>query len=108
MYSLVWTQNLNSRLTYVLHHSLGVQQDTLGFNALNSRHADWYGVNQYLFYKINCCWTAGVHAAKTAITASSTRIGDQVGLRLFEGLGIIFRPALRRSGAGKYQVTLGW
>jgi hypothetical protein len=37
-----------------------VQQNTQGFNALNSQHADWYGINQYLFYKINCCWTAGL------------------------------------------------
>ena len=21
--------------------------------------AEWYGINQYLFYKLNCCWTAG-------------------------------------------------
>ena len=20
----------------------------------------WYGINQYLFYKMNCCWTAGL------------------------------------------------
>jgi hypothetical protein len=59
MYSIVWTRNLTSRWTYVLQHDLGYQTDTLGFNALNSRHADWYGVNQYLFYKINCCWTLG-------------------------------------------------
>jgi hypothetical protein len=59
MYSLVWTRNVTSRLTYVLHHSLGVQQDTLGFNALNARRASWYGINQYLFYQINSCWTAG-------------------------------------------------
>lgn len=59
MYSLVWTRNLNSRLTYVMHHSLGVQQDTLGFNALGARRASWYGINQYLFYQINSCWTAG-------------------------------------------------
>jgi hypothetical protein len=59
MYSLVWTRNLNSRWTYVLQHDLGVQQNTLGFNAVDSKRADWYGINQYLFYKINCCWTLG-------------------------------------------------
>ena len=60
MYSLVWTRNLNSRWTYVLQHDLGVQQNTLGFNALDTKQAEWYGVNQNLFYKINCCWTAGL------------------------------------------------
>ncbi len=24
-----------------------------------AKRADWYGINQYLFYKINCCWTLG-------------------------------------------------
>lgn len=59
MYSVVWNRNLTSRWSYVLHHSLGVQQDTLGFNATGSRRASWYGLNQYLFYQINSCWTAG-------------------------------------------------
>ncbi len=59
MYSVVWTENLSSRLTYVLQHDLGVQQNTLGFNAFGDRTADWYGINQYLFYKLNCNWTAG-------------------------------------------------
>ena len=26
---------------------------------LDSRHANWYGINQYLFYRINCRWTFG-------------------------------------------------
>lgn len=59
MYSLVWSRNLNSRLTYVLQHDLGVQANTLGFNAFGTRTADWGGINQYLFYKINCCCTLG-------------------------------------------------
>jgi hypothetical protein len=58
-YSLVWTRNLSSRWTYVLHHTLGVQSNSLGFNALDSRRAAWYGINQYLFYTINDRWTAG-------------------------------------------------
>jgi hypothetical protein len=58
-YSLVWTRNLASRWTYVLHHSLGTQSNTLGFNALDSRRASWYGINQYLFYQLNNCWSVG-------------------------------------------------
>ena len=23
-------------------------------------NAEWYGLNQYLFYEINCCWKAGI------------------------------------------------
>ena len=59
MYSLVWTRTLNSRWTYVFEHDLGVQAETQGFNAANRQQADWYGINQYLFYRINCCWTFG-------------------------------------------------
>jgi len=57
MYSLVWTRNFNSRLTYVLQHDLGSQNNAQTFTGTG---AQWYGVNQYLFYKLNCCWTAGV------------------------------------------------
>jgi hypothetical protein len=60
MYSIVWTRNLSSRWTYVLQHDLGVQQNAM--TAEGIRDATWYGLNQYLFYKINCCWTAGIRA----------------------------------------------
>lgn len=59
MYSLVGTLNLTDRWTYVVHHQLGVQQHTLGFNALNRDGATWAGVNQYLFYDINEFWKFG-------------------------------------------------
>ena len=59
MYSLVWTSLLSRRWTYVLQHDLGVQENTLGFNAEDKTQADWYGINQYLFYKLDCNWTAG-------------------------------------------------
>jgi len=54
----VWTRNLTSRYTYVLQHDLGVQSDANTADGV--RQANWYGLNQYLFYKINCCWTAGL------------------------------------------------
>jgi len=58
MYSIVWTRNLTSRYTYVLQHDLGIQQEAATLQGTHT--AEWYGLNQYLFYKINCCWTAGV------------------------------------------------
>jgi len=55
MYSLVWSRTFNNCFTYVLQHDFGYQSlaplDLLG--------REWYGVNQYLLYKINCCWSAG-------------------------------------------------
>ncbi|HEY2760266.1 MAG TPA: outer membrane beta-barrel protein, partial [Pirellulales bacterium] len=59
MYSLVWSRNFTSRLTYVLQHDLGSQEDAATFHGGG---AQWYGINQYLFYKLNCCWTAGIRA----------------------------------------------
>ncbi len=59
VYSLVWQRDFTSRFQYVLEHNLGVQADTLGFNANDRRRADWYGISQYLFYRINCCWSLG-------------------------------------------------
>ncbi|HEY2760424.1 MAG TPA: outer membrane beta-barrel protein, partial [Pirellulales bacterium] len=59
LYSLVWSRNFTDRFTYVLQHDLGEQN-----NAQTPRGggAQWFGINQYLFYKLNCCWTAGLRA----------------------------------------------
>jgi len=57
LYSLVWTRNFTSRFTYVLQHDLGNQNDAI---TARGGGAQWYGINQYLFYKLNCCWTAGM------------------------------------------------
>lgn len=56
--SLVYSRTLTDRLSYVIQSDYGHQQNAGGSGA----SAEWYGVNQYLFYKINCCWTAGVRA----------------------------------------------
>lgn len=47
---------LTSRLDYVFHQWLGAQQD----GAPNGERADWYGIDQYLVYNINCCWKAAL------------------------------------------------
>lgn len=47
MYSLVPEHDITDKLHYVLQHDLGIEaKTTLG------RAAQWYGVNQYLFYDI--------------------------------------------------------
>jgi hypothetical protein len=59
--SLVVTWN-RCDWTYVFQNDVGWQEDAI-FNGqtfgdqFNS--AEWYGVNQYLFYTINDCWKAG-------------------------------------------------
>ncbi len=48
--------------TYVFQNDVGWQEDGIN-NGPNARDpfstAEWYGVNQYLFYTINDCWKAG-------------------------------------------------
>lgn len=58
MYSLVFNWNINDRWNYVLQHDNGWQHNGLA----RGTDAEWYGINQYLFYTINDCWKAGLRA----------------------------------------------
>lgn len=63
MYSLVVNYQLNDCWTYVFQHDLGHQDDGAaispqGLPSVNP-HAEWYGINHYLFRTINSCWSAG-------------------------------------------------
>lgn len=49
-YSLIGTLKLTDRLDYVFHHWLGSQAHDLA----NGQSAEWYGIDQYLYYKLNC------------------------------------------------------
>jgi hypothetical protein len=49
---------ISDRLNYVIQSDFGYQNDAL----LNGRDAWWYGVNQYLFYKVSDCMSYGVRA----------------------------------------------
>ena len=55
MYSLVWSRTFNNCFTYVLQHDFGYQS----LQPLDLLGREWYGINQYLLYKLNNCWTAG-------------------------------------------------
>jgi hypothetical protein len=100
MYSLVWTRNLTSRLTYVFQHDLGVQQDAE--TLFGTRTADWYGINQYLFYKINCCWTLGWRAEwfrdQDGFAVTGLRPGNPLDGNFFAGnfyetaIGLNYKP----------------
>lgn len=54
IYSLVGTCRLTEKLNYVIQHDYGRQ------NVYQQGGADWYGINQYLFYDINNRWDAGL------------------------------------------------
>jgi Putative beta-barrel porin-2, OmpL-like. bbp2 len=62
MYSLVVSKEINDCWTYVFQHDNGYQEDGAHNSTIvvNNGDAEWYGVNQYLFRKLNSCWTAGM------------------------------------------------
>lgn len=108
MYSLVGGFDLTERLQWVLQHDYGWQDNATG-QGLN---AQWYGVNNYLFYTINDEWRAGVRfewfddADGTRVfgigagnPAQGPFIGDfyecTVGLNWLPGPNWTIRPELR-------------
>lgn len=56
IYSLVASLQLTENLRYVIQHDNAWQRDYFAQDV----DAEWYGLNQYLFYTINERWTAGL------------------------------------------------
>jgi len=54
-YSLVVQQKIGESWQYVFQQDYGCQADA----AIGGGEANWYGINQYLFYTINDAWKAG-------------------------------------------------
>jgi hypothetical protein len=98
-YSIVYTRKLGTQWTYVLQHDLGYEpRATLG-----NRSGQWYGINQYLVYRINPMWAAGLRA-EWFHDKSGFRLGTPDGGDYYEltfGLNwtprerLIFRPEIR-------------
>jgi hypothetical protein len=55
--SFVATYAFNDCWTYVYQSDLGWQHDANAFTPGDA--AEWYGINQYLFYTLNDCWKFG-------------------------------------------------
>ena len=55
-YSAVISKEFGDRLTIVTQHDRGFQDRGVS----NTQDAEWYGIAQYIYYKVNCCTTAGV------------------------------------------------
>jgi len=66
MYSLVLKYNITDKLHYVFQHDNGFADDVITAGTLASgipgdtEDAQWYGINQYLFYDIDDRLTAGI------------------------------------------------
>ena len=56
LYSLVIQQKIGDRWQYVFQHDFGNEPGA----GVGGTIAQWYGINQYLFYTINDCWKAGM------------------------------------------------
>lgn len=52
--TLVATLNITERLTYVFQNDYAKNDGLPG-----GVETDWYGINQYLLYKLNDCWSVG-------------------------------------------------
>ena len=116
MGSFVLTHKLNDRWTYVFQSDAGQQQQG---DVANGNDAEWYGINQYLYYDINCCWTAGLRfewfrdddgtrvgsvAPGNTIFAGSVTPGDgfsgdfyeiSLGANYKPNANLVFRPEVR-------------
>jgi hypothetical protein len=65
MYSVVFSHKFGcDRWQYIFQHDAGWQED--GVVTLDPlapvQDAEWYGINQYLIYQLNCCWSTGLRA----------------------------------------------
>ncbi len=61
MYSFVFTQRVTDRLTYVLQHDRGFDNDGGIQPEIGPReNAQWYGINQYILLDVNKYWDLGL------------------------------------------------
>lgn len=63
IYSIVGAHNFTDKFHYVFQHDHGFAEDVLTAHGNgNTETAEWYGINQYLFYDIQENLSAGVRA----------------------------------------------
>lgn len=102
-YSLVLNYHVTSRLNYVFQHDYGKQHDRFGPNV----DAEWYGINQYLFYTLNDCWRFGARFEwfrdddGARLSAAPVRVGGP------GGLGLMLPGGPADFAGNYYNVTLG-
>jgi hypothetical protein len=61
VHSFVLKHQVTKRLQYVAVQNLGIENEiTIQGTPIQGQDAEWYGLNQYLLYKINDCWAANL------------------------------------------------
>jgi hypothetical protein len=118
MYSLVFSWNPCERLQHVLQYDHGIQSLATGGTS------EWYGLNQYLFYKLNDCWRVGLRGEwfrdddgtrVTGLRAGNSTPGGHAGnfYQLTAGLNwsptknLMLRPECRWDGFGGTNAVAG-
>lgn len=117
LYSLVIQQKLSDKLKYVFQHDHGFQDPNP--NVGNTTNAQWYGINQYLFYEFNKKWSVGARAEwfrdDDGVRVGEARYTSSLGPQAFDpsinpvrqvpfGFG---GTPFASAGANYYEVTLG-
>jgi len=94
-------KRINENMTYVAQSDFGWQNDAL----LSGKDAKWYGLNQYVFYKVSDCLTYGIRAEW---------FRDEEGFRVGGFLGTTPDGSLRGLSGNRfgyigsfYEVTMG-
>jgi hypothetical protein len=120
--SLVYTNELSDKLNYVIQNDNGWQfngqtDDTLWTNGQTSPLAQWYGINQYMFYNFSDTLIGGlrfewfrdnngtrvISGLRNALTGGEPSVGGfqgnfwamTWGLNYLMGKNVVIRPELR-------------
>lgn len=119
LYSFVAQYQINCKLKYVFQHDLGIQEDgsigapVPGALAGAAQRAEWYGINQYLFYEVNDKLSLGLRAewfrdddgARVAFGRYANTLGPHVNDQRFANVNTALGRGV--AGANYYALTLG-
>jgi len=114
-YSLVGQVKVTDRLTWVVQHDYGQSTGGLPQNQLPQvlNTAEWYGLNQYWLYEINCKWSGGIRfewfrdnngtrvhgLGRNNLVGAEDFMGNfyelTAGLNWKPRKGVLFRPEIR-------------
>jgi hypothetical protein len=95
--SIVLELGLTDKLTYILQHDLGDN------SSRGPESNEWYGVNQYLIYRVNDCWSGGLRfewfrdddGARVIDGNAGNYYEATAGINYRPHPNVVFRPELR-------------
>ncbi len=98
-FTLVFKKQLSEKLLYACEEVFGVTEENAD-PAVFGPTAKWYGLDQYLIYTLNPCWSAGARA-EVFHDQDGTRVGG------LGSVGIVGWPAAPGFAGTFTEVTLG-